>query len=69
MYMRYETKKQLALAYCPSIGYSSAMKKLNAWIQLNTELTARLKRTGYVATQRHLTPQQERLILEYLGDP
>lgn len=41
--MRYETKKQLALAYCPA--------------------------TGYAASQRSITPQQERLIIEYLGEP
>ena len=40
--MIYTTKKELALAYCPDIDYTAALKKLNHWIRTNAELSARL---------------------------
>ena len=54
--MIYTTKKELALAYCPDIDYTAALKKLNHWIRTNTELSARLAATGYITTQRRFTP-------------
>ena len=44
--MIYTTKKELALAYCPDIDYTAALKKLNQWIRTNTELSARLAANG-----------------------
>ena len=38
--MNYSTKKELAMAYCPDIDYTAALKKLNQWIRNNTELSA-----------------------------
>ena len=67
--MNYTTKKELALAYCPDIDYTAALKKLNQWIRTNAELSARLAATGYVATQRRFTPQQVKLLYHYLGEP
>ena len=37
--MNYSTKKELAMAYCPDIDYTAALKKLNQWIRNNTELS------------------------------
>ena len=54
--MNYSTKKELAMAYCPDIDYTAALKKLNHWIRTNTELSARLAATGYIPTQRRFTP-------------
>ena len=67
--MNYSTKKELAMAYCPDIDYTAALKKLNQWIRNNTELSARLAATGYIPTQRRFTPQQVRLLFRYLGEP
>ena len=67
--MNYSTKKELAMAYCPDIDYTAALKKLNQWIRNNTELSARLAATGYIPTQRRFTPQQVRLLFHYLGEP
>ena len=67
--MIYTTKKELALAYCPDIDYTAALKKLNHWIRTNTELSARLAATGYITTQRRFTPQQVKLLYHYLGEP
>ena len=39
--MNYSTKKELAMAYCPDIDYTAALKKLNQWIRANAELSAR----------------------------
>ena len=57
-----QLQKQLAMAYCPAIVYSPVLKKLNQWIRTNTELSARLAATGYIATQRRFTPQQVKLL-------
>ena len=54
--MNYSTKKELAMAYCPDIDYTAALKKLNQWIRTNAELSARLAATGYIPTQRRFTP-------------
>ena len=62
-------KKELAQAYCPVIDHTAALKKLNHWIRTNTELSARLAATGYIATQRRFTPQQVTLLYHYLGEP
>ena len=67
--MNYSTKKELAMAYCPDIDYTAALKKLNQWIRNNTELSARLAATGHIPTHRRFTPQQVRLLLRYLGEP
>ena len=67
--MNYSTKKELAMAYCPDIDYTAALKKLNQWIRTNAELSARLAATGYIPTQRRFTPQQVRLLFHYLGEP
>ncbi len=67
--MIYTTKKELAMAYCPDIDYSAALKKLNQWIRTNAELSARLAATGYIPTQRRFTPQQVKLLYHYLGEP
>ena len=67
--MIYTTKKELAQACCPDIDYTAALKKLNHWIRTNTELSARLAATGYIATQRRFTPQQVKLLYHYLGEP
>ena len=67
--MNYSTKKELAMAYCPDIDYTAALKKLNQWIRTNAELSARLAATGYIPTQRRFTPQQVRLLYHYLGEP
>ena len=67
--MIYTTKKELAMAYCPDIDYSAALKKLKQWIRTNTELSARLAATGYIPTQRRFTPQQVKLLFHYLGEP
>ena len=67
--MIYTTKKELAQAYCPDIDYTAALKKLNHWIRTNTELSARLAATGYIATQRRFTPQQVKLLYHCLGEP
>ena len=64
-----QQKKELAMAYCPDIDYTAALKKLNQWIRNNTELSARLAATGYIPTQRRFTPQQVRLLFHYLGEP
>ena len=58
--MNYSTKKELAMAYCPDIDYTAALKKLNHRIRTNTELSARLAATGYIPIQRCFTPQQVR---------
>ena len=54
--MNYSTKKELAMAYCPDIDYTAALKKLNQWIRTNAELSARLAATGYIPTQRRCRP-------------
>ena len=63
--MIYTTKKELAQAYCPDIDYTAALQKLNHWIRTNTELSARLAATGYIATQRrfHSTASEAPLSL------
>ena len=68
-YELFNKKKELAMAYCPDIDYTAALKKLNQWIRNNTELSARLAATGYIPTQRRFTPQQVRLLFHYLGEP
>ena len=64
-----QQQKQLAMAYCPAIVYSPALKKLNQWIRTNTELLAYLAATGYVLTRHCFTPLLVKLLYYYLGEP
>ena len=67
--MKISTKKQLAMMYCPTVSYRTAIRTLNRWIDSNANLKSALARNGYIATQRSLTPEQVRLIPSCFGQP
>ena len=47
-----KSKNSMGVQSHGDIDYTAALKKLNQWIRNNTELSARLAATGYIATQR-----------------
>lgn len=63
------SKKELALAYAPSLSMSAALGRLSTWINSNPDLLLDLERSGYHKHQRLLTSYQVRLIFDYLGEP
>lgn len=60
---------ELAQLYLPDIHPKSASNQLRHWFQLNTNLTASLKLNGYRKGNRILTPNQVKIIVEFLGEP
>ena len=58
--------QELALQYFPNSTPRSAITQLKRWIDLNTELQARL---AELKRQRSLTPKQHEAIIYYLGSP
>lgn len=61
--------QELALQYFPHSTPRSAITQLKRWIDLNTELQARLAELHYCKRQRSLTPLQHEAIVYYLGSP
>ena len=62
-------KGLLAEAYFPDCLTHSATNLLNFWIKKNEKLSAALQLAGYNRRQRIFTPEQTRLLFEYLGEP
>ena len=62
-------KGELAQLYNPSITSRAACKKLQIWIERNTELHAALLRSGLTPHSKEYTPYQVRLIVDALGEP
>ena len=62
-------KGELAQLYNPSITSRAACKKLQRWIERNTELHAALQRSGLTPHSKEYTPYQVRLIVDALGEP
>lgn len=60
---------ELAQMYFPNSTQRSATTQLKRWINLNTELQARLAELHYCKGQRSLTPLQHEAIIYYLGSP
>ncbi len=59
----------LAQKYFPRSTSRSASAQLHRWIELNTELKAKLAELHYRPRQRALTPLQHEAIVRYLGEP
>ncbi len=63
------SKRLLARSYLPEKSARLALRTLNKWINHHRVLSGKLAETGYTTHQRLLTPQQVRLIVQYLGEP
>lgn len=59
----------LAQQYFPRSTPRSATSQLHRWIELNSELKARLAELHFKPRQRALTPLQHDAIVRYLGEP
>ena len=69
MEIRTYTKQELASLYSPNANGENAMRTLNRWIKLNTELRNELCATHYSKWSKNFTPRQVRLIVKDLGEP
>ena len=67
--IRAYTKSELAQLYTPCITSRAACKKLQTWIERNTDLHEALLRSGLTPRSKELTPYQVRLIVDALGEP
>lgn len=64
------SRQTLALRYFPDSTPAVAVRRLHAWIKRCKELDSALNQGGRTFDRRRqLTVREERLILEYLGDP
>ena len=63
------TKTDLAQAYFPYIDPRAARHKLMQLINEETILFNRLVECGYKSDNRHFTPKQVDIIIEWLGNP
>jgi hypothetical protein len=60
---------ELAQLYLPDIHPKSASNQLRHWFQLNNNLSEALNMNGYRKGNRILTPNQVKVIVEFLGEP
>ena len=67
--VRSYTKKELARLYAPGLTTKAAGNRLAYWLSYCKPLWEKLQEAGYRPLQRNLTPEQVRLIFEYLGEP
>ena len=63
------SKTELAQIYIPNRSPEAARHTLMNWIHRNRPLKQALKKAGYRDENRIFTPEQVRLICQYLGDP
>ena len=70
MEIRTYSKKELALCYFPQCeNPHTAVNRLMRWINRCAQLHKALKDHGYQTSSRWFSPQEVRLIIQYLGDP
>ena len=62
-------RTELAQLYCPKLTPDAAWRKLKRWINLNRDLTTKLKELGYNPSKRSFTPKMVEHIFYYLGEP
>jgi|WetSurMetagenome_2_1015567.scaffolds.fasta_scaffold02273_3 hypothetical protein len=62
-------KGELASFYSPNVESKSAVRTLMRWIHRNTELSAKLRETGYDPMRRTFFSAEVALIFNYLGRP
>ena len=67
--MNYSTKKELAMAYCPDIDYTAALKKTQPVDPQQHRTLGTSRRHGLHSHTTPLTPQQVKLLFRYLGEP
>ncbi|MBQ2968851.1 MAG: DUF4248 domain-containing protein [Bacteroidaceae bacterium] len=60
---------ELAKAYYPDRGYSTALRLFHKDLRLTRGLWNALQRQGYVESDRLFTRSQVKVIVKYLGDP
>lgn len=61
--------KELACLYAPDLQPASATKRLHRWIMFNPKLQKSLVKVGWSKGQRHLTPLQVQILIDFLGEP
>lgn len=62
-------KSELACIYMPDCSPRAAIATFNMWLQRSPNLWNKLEETGMTLLTRRLTPQQVKIITEYLGNP
>ena len=63
-------RTELALLYSPNLTSQAAWRKLQSWIELNTELSNELYLLGYDGDKmRSFTPKMVSRIVYHLGVP
>lgn len=62
-------KVVLARLYNPHLSDEGAMRKMRRWINRQPQLKEQMAALQVSPTDRHYTPKQVRLIVEYLGEP
>lgn len=62
-------RMELAQAYSPNVCADTAWRRLSAWIDGNPALRATLRAANYNGTTRVFTPEQVRIIVQYIGEP
>ncbi len=62
-------RTELAQEYCPLLQPQSAYRRLTAWIKLNPQLSQKLLDGGRPRRGRTFTPNEVKMIVEYLGEP
>lgn len=60
---------ELAMEYFPDCSKEYARRMFTKMIRKNKDLSKLLEQTYYRPGTRFLTPRQQELIIEYLGEP
>ena len=60
---------ELAMLYFPNSTKKSASAQLGRWIRQNERLRSQWLEMGFKPRKKLLTPNQVKLIVDFLGDP
>ncbi len=62
-------KSELAQMYHPNVKATSAMRKMNRWINRNKELKRRLSEVQVSLMNHKYTSREVAILVEFLGEP
>jgi hypothetical protein len=64
-----KTRRELAMTYFEFVAPKTALNNFKRYIDETPGLLQALERVGYAAGKRYITPKQEEVIVDYLGEP
>jgi len=64
-----KTRREMAMSYFEYVAPKTALNNFKRYIDETPGLAKALQKVGYMSGKRYITPKQEAVIVDYLGEP